>query len=111
MGASPSLDSLFFRPFPYEEMRKQLKGKKLAIVIDRNLSPGMGGIFAQEIKNAMYALSDTPKIVGVVTGLGGRDITPEILREIIIDSERQSDTDAPIIWKGLKNMEEHHDNR
>ena len=101
----------FFRPFPYEEMRKQLKGKKLAIVIDRNLSPGMGGIFAQEIKNAMYAISDSPKIVGVVTGLGGRDITPEILREIIIDSERQSDTDAPIIWKGLKNMEEHYDNR
>ncbi len=96
----------FFRPFPFERIRKLLKGRKQAIVMDRNLSPGMGGIFAQEIRNALYGTSGAPKIKGVVVGLGGKDITPDLLMEIIAAPAKKTDFDSPIVWKGLNEQEQ-----
>ena len=93
----------FFRPFPYDEIRKTLEGRKKVIVIDRNLSPGMGGIFAQEIRNALHGASGSPQIIGTITGLGGRDITPQSLSDIIHESEKLKDT--PNFWHGLNETE------
>ncbi len=90
-----------FRPFPAEEIRRALDGKKLAIVIDRNLSPGLGGIFAQEVKSALYSAPNPPDVIGIIAGLGGRDVTPELIKSIIIDSESDSRSGKSIIWKGL----------
>ncbi len=96
----------FFRPFPFKEIRRMLKGKKHILVLDRNLSPGMGGIFAQEVKNALYGLPKPPEIHGIVTGLGGKDITPALLREIISNPGKKTDYTSPIIWKGITDREE-----
>lgn len=92
-----------FRPFPYREMSAMLDGKKIAVVIDRNLSPGMGGIFAQEIRAALYGIGRGPRVVGVITGLGGRDITPDAITKIINDAENSEAPDSPIVWEGLEN--------
>lgn len=72
-----------FRPFPRDELRRALSGFERAIVIDRNLSPGSGGIIAQELKACFY---DDPKrlpIVSVIGGLGGVDVTLAHLDRLI----------------------------
>ena len=96
----------FFRPFPFKKIRGLLKGKKQIIVLDRNLSPGMGGIFAQEVKNALYGLQKPPEIHGIVTGLGGKDITPGLLRDIITSPKKKIDYASPITWKGFPGAED-----
>ena len=95
----------FFRPFPYYDIRRVLQGRKRVIVIDRNLSPGMGGIFTQEIKNALYNVPNCPEILGAITGLGGRDVTPDVLNDIIYKSETTIDSQTLNFWHGLKETE------
>jgi pyruvate/2-oxoacid:ferredoxin oxidoreductase alpha subunit len=75
-----------FRPFPADTVRYALAGKKAVVVLDRNCSFGHHGIFHQEIKSALYDLSpaDRPLVRGIVAGLGGRDITPRILEQMLL---------------------------
>ena len=74
-----------FRPSPMTELRKALAGVRKVAVLDRNISPGHGGVFAQEIRSALYDLppDDRPVLFGYVLGLGGRDVTPKTIREIV----------------------------
>ncbi|MBI5630703.1 MAG: pyruvate ferredoxin oxidoreductase [Elusimicrobia bacterium] len=70
-----------FRPFPAKALRAFVRpGLRLAVV-DRNYSPGAGGIFAQEIKAALRPASGIC-VRGTVAGLGGGDITVELLQEV-----------------------------
>ncbi len=89
------------RPFPFEEVYDILSGAKKVAVIDRNISFGNHGIFFQEIKSAMYGRSDIP-IVGYVAGLGGRDMTPEVIREIADKAINDKEPDRLINWIGVK---------
>lgn len=93
-----------FRPFPTDALRKMLRVAAKVAVLDRNISPGHGGIFAEEIRSALYdvPLDDRPTVYGYVLGLGGRDVTPETVDEII---ERTRALDAPTredLWVGVK---------
>ncbi len=90
-----------FRPFPAQLVRAALAGAKKIAVIDRNISFGMGGIFAQEIKSALYNAPERPPIFGFIAGLGGRDITPTVIREII-DYTESHDEPEDLIWVGVK---------
>ena len=75
-------------------------------MIDRNISFGHSGIFYQEIKAAMYNNGDgarrRPPIFGYITGLGGRDVTPAIIKEILDKTYLQKSPKDDIIWIGLK---------
>ncbi len=71
-----------FRPYPVAEMRRLLAGVKKVGVIDRNISYGQEGIFASELKAALYGLPSAPQVYGFVVGLGGRDVTPATIRGI-----------------------------
>lgn len=93
-----------FRPFPTEALRAALKGASRVAVLDRNLSPGRGGIFAEEIRAALYDVppDDRPKVYGYVLGLGGRDIRPDTIESII---DRTRTTDSPMredLWVGVE---------
>jgi pyruvate/2-oxoacid:ferredoxin oxidoreductase alpha subunit len=93
-----------FRPFPTSAVRRHLRGAQRVAVLDRNVSPGHGGIFAEEIRSALYDVppDDRPWLHGYVLGLGGRDVTPATIDEII---ERAWAVDAPPredLWVGLK---------
>lgn len=68
------------RPFPVNEIIKLIGQKKNIIVIDKSLSLGEEGIFAGEIRRAFYGKSKA-KIVGVIMGLGGRDITKDMIKQ------------------------------
>jgi pyruvate/2-oxoacid:ferredoxin oxidoreductase alpha subunit len=93
-----------FRPFPTLAIRKALRSARRVAVLDRNVSPGHGGIFAEEIRSALYdvPLDDRPWLHGYVLGLGGRDVTPATVDEII---DRTWAVDAPPredLWVGVK---------
>jgi pyruvate/2-oxoacid:ferredoxin oxidoreductase alpha subunit len=91
-----------FRPFPMVEIKGVLKGVKKVGVIDRNISFGHGGIFAQEIRSTLCNEDERPMVFGFVAGLGGRDVTPEVLEEAIhctLDSARPEEE---VLWIDLK---------
>ncbi|MFH1863207.1 MAG: pyruvate ferredoxin oxidoreductase, partial [bacterium] len=59
-----------FRPFPIDLVRAALRGVPKVGVVDRNICPGFGGIFAQEIKASMYDVEERsrPNIYGFIVG-------------------------------------------
>ncbi len=93
-----------FRPFPIELVREALRGVPKVGVIDRNICPGVGGIFAQEIKAALYDMEERfrPNIYGFIAGLGGRDITPKTIDGILERTLHPEKTDRHINWVELK---------
>ena len=93
-----------FRPFPAESVRKALSGIKKAAVLDRDICPGVGGIWAQEIKAALYDLpeSERPMIFPFIAGLGGRDITPQTIEQVIDTALTDDVPQKDIYWVDLK---------
>jgi pyruvate/2-oxoacid:ferredoxin oxidoreductase alpha subunit len=93
-----------FRPFPAARLREALRGVGHVVVIDRNLSPGNGGIFAEELRSALYDLPDEerPMVHGTIVGLGGRDVTPDTIDEIIEETSSIGASERPDIWVGVK---------
>ena len=91
-----------FRPLPVERWCKVLGNAAKVVVIDRNLTAGLGGVFANEIQAALYPLQNRPVIFPVIAGLGGRDVTPEDVENIINYAlKNDQPTDIPLFW-GLK---------
>jgi len=90
-----------FRPFPKALFRSLLGNAKKVAVIDRNYSFGATGIFAQEIRAALYNHTNRPPVFGYITGLGGRDVTPEILEEIFKMTKERVTPEAESVWVGL----------
>ncbi len=91
-----------FRPFPSKEIYEEIKGARKLAVIDRNLSAGVGGIFAQELRASLYAREERPQVFGFISGLGGRDITPELIEEAIQYTVEHPRPEKEILWLGLK---------
>jgi pyruvate/2-oxoacid:ferredoxin oxidoreductase alpha subunit len=74
-----------FRPFPSEALAALVRPRIPLAVVDRNYSPGSTGIFFEEIKAALYAAESKPPVYGFIAGLGGGDITSELLQEVWSD--------------------------
>ncbi len=66
-----------FRPFPSDEITKACSKLKGIAVIDRNISIGNAGALFTEIKAALR--NQQFKINDFIAGLGGRDITQDML--------------------------------
>jgi pyruvate ferredoxin oxidoreductase alpha subunit len=95
-----------FRPFPTRALREALAGVPRVAVLDRNISPGHGGIFAEELRAALYAVAEPlrPQVDGYVIGLGGRDVTPAVIGECL-DCTRGHGSSSPVRedeWVGVK---------
>jgi pyruvate/2-oxoacid:ferredoxin oxidoreductase alpha subunit len=90
-----------FRPFPMDEVREILKGAKKVCVIDRNISFGHHGVFHQEVKSSLYNSTVRPPILGFIAGLGGRDVTPGVIKEIVDYTEKHEESEDKI-WIGVK---------
>ncbi len=65
-----------FRPFPAEELAAALSRCKAVAVMDKaeGFSAAGGPLFA-ETRCALYDLETRPKLVNIVYGLGGRDVS------------------------------------
>ena len=93
-----------FRPFPSGRLRAALGGAARVAVLDRNLSAGRGGIFAEEIRAALYEGNGGPRpaVFGYVVGLGGRDVTPPVIEEIVDRTRRATRPEREDLWVGLR---------
>jgi pyruvate/2-oxoacid:ferredoxin oxidoreductase alpha subunit len=93
-----------FRPFPTHTLRQVLRGIRRVAVLDRNVSPGHGGIFAEEIRSALYDLpqDDRPQLFGYVLGLGGRDVTPAVIHDVIDQAQASHAPEREDLWVGVK---------
>jgi pyruvate/2-oxoacid:ferredoxin oxidoreductase alpha subunit len=97
-----------FRPFPTAALREAVKGIKHVAVLDRNISPGHSGIFAEEIRAGLYDVPDAerPAIHGYIIGLGGRDVTPETIIDCVDRTRATIASGQPAArednWVGVK---------
>lgn len=92
-----------FRPFPGALLREALAGVPRVAVLDRNISPGHGGIFAEELRASLYDLpaGARPDIHGYIVGLGGRDITPSVIDEIVDRTRESGKPEREDLWVGV----------
>jgi len=90
-----------FRPFPVALVRKATSRAKKIAVIDRNFSFGASGIFAQELRAALCNVPDHPPVFGYITGIGGLDVTVELLEEIYWKTKNTTFPEQESIWMGI----------
>ncbi|MDR2623874.1 MAG: pyruvate ferredoxin oxidoreductase [Methanobrevibacter sp.] len=83
-----------YRPFPVEEIKEALVNVKKVGVLDKNIAFGIGGALYIDIK----AKTDI-EAYSFIVGLGGRDINPKEVDEII---EKTKNPIRDISWIGLK---------
>lgn len=83
-----------FRPFPAKELRALLARSAVQriMVIDRNCSPGAGGIIAQELRSALYRDGSGPVVQNLLLA-GGIDLSPLMLRQIVNEPPVDGDGD------------------
>ena len=93
-----------FRPFPVDIIRQVLKPAKKVAVIDRNFSFGASGIFAQEVRAALCNVSGRPAVFGYVTGIGGRDVTTDLIEDIYWRTKKNEVPEKESIWVGLQEV-------
>ncbi|MDD4333311.1 MAG: pyruvate ferredoxin oxidoreductase [Patescibacteria group bacterium] len=79
-----------YRPFPAEEILKIIGKAKYVAVIDKSISLGQIGILASDIKAAAQGKINS-KIQSFIVGLGGRDVTKEMVKKIIREVKTNGD--------------------
>lgn len=96
------------RPFPKEQICQALANVKAFGVVDKNVSFGWDtGIIYQEVKSAMYEGKNHVPSVPVIGGLGGEDISIQMLKDtvdtIVETAEKGQNHDA--VWLMVKEGE------
>ncbi len=71
------------RPLPQAALRAALAGVPDVLVLDRNHSPGLGGILHQEIRGALYGMERAPRVHGLLAGVGGVNVPPRRICELV----------------------------
>ena len=72
-----------FRPFPAEELAQALKNCKAVAVMDKDDSfSACGGPLFAETRSALYDLETRPKLINIVYGLGGRDVSTDDVKNL-----------------------------
>jgi pyruvate/2-oxoacid:ferredoxin oxidoreductase alpha subunit len=91
-----------FRPFPSDDLMAALQGVRRVAVVDRGFCLGVGGILAQELKAALFGMPDPPQVHEYITGLGGMDVTPEMLAEIMTQTLDTREKPGGAVWTGAE---------
>jgi len=91
-----SLRLRMFRPLPEALLRDALAGKRRVAVIDRDTSPGLGGIVWGELRG----LADAGAVIQCyMVGLGGGDIRPEHVTRVLDDLAGRDRTGEPLFME------------
>jgi pyruvate/2-oxoacid:ferredoxin oxidoreductase alpha subunit len=85
-----------FRPLPEESIATALRGCSRVAVMDRNLSPGLGGILWGEIRSLAQAKA---VVQNYLVGLGGGDIRPEHVEWIVQDVTARDRAGEPVFME------------
>jgi len=72
-----------FRPWPKAAILKAIRGARQIAVIEKGGSFGAGGILTPEIKETLFDAGVLVPVSGFCVQLGGREVRPDGIREII----------------------------
>ena len=86
-----------FRPLPALALREALTGVDQVIVLDRNYSPGHGGVLHQELRAALYGTAVTPRIHGLLAGVGGVNVSVAKIVEFV-NQVGQQEASPESLW-------------
>ncbi len=87
-----------FRPFPEDEIAGALQNAQNVIVIEKAISLGKGGILSMEIRDVLYKHKMTSiSVNGYTIGLGGRDITPKNIHDLVLRAEKEENVDGEFV--------------
>jgi pyruvate/2-oxoacid:ferredoxin oxidoreductase alpha subunit len=89
-----------FRPFPDEEFTRLCGAVNKIGVLDRNYAAGSGGIFWQEVRACLQGHGDR-LVQGYLTGVGGGDVVPQLVREVVADLSDRNTAGSPV-WIGIE---------
>jgi len=94
-----------YRPFPAEALRQALGDAEVVLTLDRNCAAGGDGVLYEEVRSALYGLPRAPRVLGVIGGLGGRDVTVaqivDLVRRALKRSSPFDGPDGTVHWLGL----------
>ena len=79
-----------FRPFPAKELIDAVSNLKAVAVFDRSdtFAGGMGGPVFIEMRSALYESETKPLMVNYIYGLGGRDLSVELINKAATELEQ-----------------------
>jgi len=86
-----------FRPLPLAALRAALAGVRDVLVLDRNFSPGAGGVLHQELRAALYGMQSAPRVHGLLAGVGGVNVPPQEIVELTL-AARTHEPAAEPVW-------------
>lgn len=89
-----------FRPFPAKQLGEVVKGARKILVVERDYSPSVGGILAQEIKAVLKRIKPSLPVYESIAGLGGKDVTDRDIETAVEWAQRTEET-ADCLWLGL----------
>lgn len=76
-----------YRPFPAVQLREALEGCGRVVVVEKDLSVGMGGIVSADVRMALNGLPIP--VHTVIAGLGGRSISTASLKQMVRDARAE----------------------
>ncbi|MEM3574912.1 MAG: pyruvate ferredoxin oxidoreductase, partial [Candidatus Bathyarchaeia archaeon] len=87
-----------YRPFPADELVRELEGLKSVVVMDRAISFGAPlGPLCSDLIGAIYGKLPKLKVMNAIYGLGGRDITAKEIEGIYREGLRMAKAKAPMV--------------
>ena len=90
-----------FRPFPEEPLRAACAGATRVGVLDRDYAAGVGGVWWQEVRAAFQGRRDDLLVQDYLMGIGGGDVTPEIVGRALDDLTAR-EAAGPPVWSEMK---------
>jgi len=90
-----------FRPFPEEELRAACASARRVGVLDRDYAAGLGGVWWQDTRAAFHSHRDDVLLQDYLVGVGGGDVTPELVGRILDDLTAR-EAAGPPHWADMK---------
>lgn len=94
-----------FRPFPEEALIEACGSAKKIGVLDRDYAAGLGGVWWQDTRAAFQGRRDDLIIQDYLVGIGGGDVTHEIVDGVFNDLVGRAEVGPPV-WTGIDVREE-----
>lgn len=86
-----------FRPFLRDELVRAIGSARRVAVLDRDHSPGSGGILWNEIATSLRGKPDV-LLQGYIVGLGGGEVDPPLIELVLDDLAGREQPQAPIFF-------------
>jgi len=79
-----SLKLKLYRPLPKKEIIEALKGVKKLVIIEKDVSFGLGsGALYSEVRDMLFDADEKPEVSGWIAGMGGQDVTVNDVKTMV----------------------------